>query len=337
MLKRSVDDRLISIVVPMHNEEDNIDEFYLRISTVLNSITFRWELICVNDGSTDKTNLMIKLLRERDKRVKLIDLSRNFGKENALTAGLDYANGEIIIPIDADLQDPPEIIPEMLELWSQGYDVVNAARRTRSGETGLKRFTSYAFYRVFSRIVNFKVSQDTGDFRLMSSNVIKAIGTLRERRRFMKGIFAWVGFDTCTIYYDRAPRTAGKTSWNYMKLISLAFEGITSFTHVPLQVASYLGIIVSLGSFLYGLYIFLRTIILGSVLPGYPSMMIVILFLGGVQLISLGLLGEYIGRIYEESKGRPIYLVKNTDGFSMKMDLINRGIVESASALDIET
>ncbi len=270
-----------------------------------------WEMVCVNDGSTDDTLLQLIALHQQDPRIHVIDLSRNFGKEAALTAGLDAAQGDAAIPLDADLQDPPELIPALLAQWHDGYDVVNAVRLSRKGESWLKRASAHFFYRAINRMSAVDIPADTGDFRLLSRPVLDALQSLPERRRFMKGLFAWVGFRSTNIYYHRAPRHSGKTTWNYWKLWNFAVEGITSFSQVPLQLAAYLGFIVSGLAFIYALWLIISTMVYGNPVKGYPSMMVTLLFLGGVQLMALGVIGEYLGRIYEESKHRPIYLVRN--------------------------
>jgi glycosyltransferase involved in cell wall biosynthesis len=269
-----------------------------------------WEMVCINDGSKDDTLEQLLALHQKDSRVVVIDLSRNFGKEAALTAGLDNARGDCAIPLDADLQDPPELIPELLAKWREGYDVVNAVRLSRDGESWLKRASAHAFYRVINRMSDVDIPADTGDFRLLSRPVLEAIKTLPERRRFMKGLFAWVGFRTANVYYHREARYAGSTNWNYWRLWNFAVEGITSFSQVPLQLAAYLGFFVSLLAFLYAIWLVISTLVYGNSVKGYPSMMVTLLFLGGVQLMALGVIGEYLGRIYEESKQRPVYLVR---------------------------
>lgn len=301
---------MISLVVPCFNEADNIDSLHLRIGAVMGKIEESWEMICINDGSQDNTLEKLLTLHQRDPRVRVLDLSRNFGKEAALTAGLDHARGEAVIPLDADLQDPPELIPLMIAKWREGYEVVNAVRKIREGESWIKRFSSFGFYRIINKLSPVEIPPDTGDFRLISRPVLDAIKQLPERRRFMKGIFAWVGFRTVTISYQRDPRFSGKTKWNYWKLWNLAMEGITSFTQIPLQFVSYLGLFVSLSAFLYGMFLLLKTLIYGNSVKGYPSLMVTLLFLGGVQMMALGVIGEYLGRTYEESKQRPVYLIR---------------------------
>lgn len=304
---------LISIVIPFYNEEDNVAPLYERLCPILDAESPDWELVCINDGSKDQTLAALQALRINDRRVRILDLSRNFGKEASLTAGLDHANGEVVIPFDADLQDPPEVIPQLLAKWREGFDAVNAVRLSREGESWLKRASAHAFYRVINRMSDVDIPADTGDFRLLSRPVIEALKTLPERRRFMKGLFAWVGFRSTNIYYYREPRHAGTTSWNYWRLWNFALEGITSFSQVPLQLASYLGLLVSALAFLYAIYLVLNTLVYGNPVKGYPSMMVTLLFLGGIQLMALGVIGEYLGRIYDESKQRPVYLVRKAD------------------------
>lgn len=299
----------------MYNESDNIDIFYNRTIKVLEELGETFEIVCVNDGSKDNTLEKLLELHKKDPRVKVVGLSRNFGKEIALSAGIDYANGEAVIPIDADLQDPPELIPQLVAKWREGYDVVYATRTKREGETWLKKWTAHMFYRVIGKLTRFNIPKDTGDFRLMDRKVVDAIKKLREQHRFMKGLFSWVGFKQVSLPYCREPRFAGKTKFNYWKLWNFALEGITSFSFAPLQFATYFGLIVSFTAFIYGLYIIAKTLIFGNPVPGYPSIMVVMLFLGGVQLLTLGIIGEYIGRIYNESKRRPLYFVREAVGF----------------------
>lgn len=301
----------ISVVVPMHNESENVEAFYTRTRTVLESLGLSWEIVAVDDGSRDDTLARLLALHERDPRLRVIELSRNFGKEIALTAGLDAALGEAVIPIDADLQDPPELIPEMVAHWREGYDVVYATRVERAGETWLKKATASAFYRLMGRLSDIPIPPNTGDFRLMSRPAVDALRLLRERNRFMKGLFAWVGFRQHALHYQRDARLAGSSKWSYWRLGHLAIEGITSFSSAPLQVATWLGLATAAFAFLYAALRVLDTLIRGNPVAGYPSLMVVMLFLGGVQLITLGIIGEYIGRIYQEVKRRPLYLVRS--------------------------
>jgi len=307
-------DTVLSVVVPMYNEEDNIDEFYTQIKIALEQTGETWEVICINDGSRDATLANLVALHQSDPRVKVINFSRNFGKEIALTAGIDYANGQAVIPIDADLQDPPELISELVKQWRAGYDVVNATRRTRQGEGWMKRATARVFYHVLGQMADVQIPHNTGDFRLLSRQAVDALKRLPERTRFMKGLFAWVGFKQATVFYDRHARFAGKTKWNYWRLWNFAIDGITSFSSTPLKVSGYLGLFIALMAFFYALFLIVRTVIYGIDFPGYASLMVVVLFLGGIQLITLGVIGEYIGRVYAETKERPLYIVRDYYG-----------------------
>ena len=304
----------ISVVAPMHNEADNLDPFFERVGRILDQAGCRWEIVCVNDGSSDDTLERLLDWHAREPRIKVIDLSRNFGKEVALTAGLDHASGAAVVPIDADLQDPPELIPEMIARWREGYDMVYATRRLRHGETAVKRTTASLFYRLLDRISEVHIPRNTGDFRLMDRRVVEALRRMPERTRFMKGLFAWVGFRQTAVYYDRDPRLAGETSWNYWRLWRLAVDGITSFSAAPLKVWSYVGLFLSLSALLYAAFLVIRVFVQGIDVPGYASMMVVILFLGGMQLITLGILGEYLARVFTEVKQRPLYLIRETRG-----------------------
>jgi glycosyltransferase involved in cell wall biosynthesis len=299
----------------MYNEESNIDFFFERVESVLKTLNTSYEIICVNDGSRDNTIQSLIKHHQRNYCIKVINLSRNFGKEIALTAGIDHTSGDAVIPIDADLQDPPELIEELINKWQEGYDVVYATRRSRQGESWLKRFTANTFYRIIGKMSHIPIPPNTGDFRLMDRRVVEALKKMPERTRFMKGLFAWVGFKQTCILFDREARFQGKTSWNYWKLWNFALDGIISFTLIPLKVWSYIGLVISLISLLYASFLVIRTLIFGIDVPGYASIMVAVLFLGGIQLISLGVIGEYIGRIYEEVKERPLYLVKEYYGF----------------------
>lgn len=299
----------ICVVVPCYNEAEVLVEFHRRLAAVMTKSGFDWHVLYVDDGSQDGTRAIMNALQQGDQRVGVLGLSRNFGKEAALTAGLDQADGDAVVVIDADLQDPPEVIVELVAVWQEGVDVVFARRRAREGETWLKRTTAHAFYRLMARTGNVSLPPDTGDFRLMSRRAVDALRMLRERHRFMKGLFAWVGFPARAVFYDRARRHAGTTKWNYWKLWNLAIEGLTSYTVMPLKVATYIGLLVALFSLGYGTLIVMRTIAFGNSVPGYPSLLVVVLFLGGAQLITLGVMGEYLGRVFNETKQRPIYLV----------------------------
>ncbi|OXM14213.1 glycosyltransferase family 2 protein [Paenibacillus herberti] len=309
-----MDSPMVSIVAPMYNEGSNIYFFYERMTSVLGKLNLNYEIVCVNDGSKDDTWERLKEIADRDARVKAIDLSRNFGKEVAMTAGIDFCMGDVIIPIDADLQDPPELIPTMIDKWREGYDVVYATRIRREGETRMKKLTAHLFYRTIRKMTNIDIPADTGDFRLMSRPVVDALKQLKEQHRFMKGLFSWVGFKQTSIPYLRDPRHSGKSSFNFWKLWNFAIEGITSFTFAPLQLFTYFGVTVSFASFIYAIYMIISTFLYGNPVPGYPSLMVAILFFSGVQLMTLGIIGEYIGRIYNESKRRPLYLTREVVG-----------------------
>jgi glycosyltransferase involved in cell wall biosynthesis len=300
----------IAVVVPVYNEEDVLYEFHRRLAAVLDGIEMRAQVIYVNDGSTDASLRVIDALFLQDERVMLVDLSRNFGKEIALAAGIDQTDSDAVIVIDADLQDPPELIPELIRGWREGYDVVYAKRTTRDGECLLKKVTAAMFYRLMQRISKVKIPEDTGDFRLLSRRAVAALKQLREQHRFMKGLFTWIGYPQKAVSYHRDARFAGNTKWNYWSLWNLALEGITSFTIGPLKVATYMGLLSAVGALCYGSYMLLRTLILGNPVPGYPSLLVLISFLGGIQLLSIGIIGEYLGRMFDESKRRPLYFLK---------------------------
>ena len=300
----------LSVVVPVFNEQEVLPEFHRRTCAVLDALAMHSEIIYVNDGSSDATLAALTQLRAFDPRVRIVDLSRNFGKEIALTAGLDHADSDAVVVIDADLQDPPELIPELVSKWHDGYDVVYAQRMSRDGEGSVKKLTAYLFYRVIRKMSKIDVPPDTGDFRLLSRRAVDALGQLRERHRFMKGLFAWIGYPQVAVPYRRAPRFAGRTKWNYWNLWNFALEGITSFSCAPLKVATYLGLLTAFLAFAYGMYILLRTVVLGNPVPGYPSLMVAIAFLGGMQLLGIGVIGEYMARMFMESKNRPLYLLK---------------------------
>ncbi|MBE9538847.1 MAG: glycosyltransferase family 2 protein [Proteobacteria bacterium] len=301
---------LLSVVVPAYNESPVLGEFHRRTSEVLCATGMAYEIIYIDDGSTDDTAAVLARLRGNDEAVAVIELSRNFGKEVALTAGLDHANGDVVVIIDADLQDPPELISEFLREWRNGYDIVYGRRTDREGESWLKKSTAKWFYRVMNRLSDVEIPRDSGDFRLLSRRALDALMSLRETHRYMKGLYAWVGFPQKEVPYLRQARAAGETKWNYWRLWNFALEGITSFSDVPLKMSTYLGILTSSAAFLYGIYFLLRTIIFGNPVAGYPSLILVVLFLGGVQLICLGIIGEYLARTYNESKSRALYFVK---------------------------
>jgi glycosyltransferase involved in cell wall biosynthesis len=300
---------LLSIVVPAFNEQEVLPAFHERLTKVLDSLPIESEVLYINDGSSDGTLEVMKILRAHDERVAILDLSRNFGKEIAMTAGLDHARGNAVVVIDADLQDPPEVIPELVKRWQEGWDVVYAQRIERRGETLLKKLTAYWFYRLMQRVGRVRIPENVGDFRLLSRRSVDALRQLREQHRFMKGLFAWIGFPQTGVPYQRDPRFAGRSTWDYWRLWNFALEGITSFTTTPLKWATYLGLITAFVSFFYGMVIILQKIIFGNPVKGYPSLMVVILFLGGIQLIFLGIIGEFLGRMFDETKGRPLYFL----------------------------
>lgn len=306
---------LVSIVIPCYNEEDGIPYLQAELSRVLAGIPdCRFEILCVDDGSRDRTLDLLIALSGQDPRFQVLELSRNFGKEAALTAGIDAARGDAVIPIDADLQDPPELIIEMIAAWRAGAEVVLARRIDRSTDSALKRITASWFYRINNRLSSIEIPEGVGDFRLMDRVAVDALTRLREQQRFMKGLFAWVGFRTVVLDYKRQPRAAGSSKFSGWKLWNFALEGITSFSTLPLKLWSYVGAFCALITFAYGLYIVARTLIRGVDLPGYASLLVAVLFFGSLQLISVGVLGEYIGRIYVEVKGRPLYLVRRHYG-----------------------
>ncbi|RKP43821.1 glycosyltransferase [Trinickia fusca] len=302
---------LISLVVPFYNERDAVDTFFAKIVPVLEAITsIRFEIVCVNDGSRDGT--LDKLIEQskRDARVRVIDLTRNFGKEAALTAGLDEASGDAVIPIDADLQDPPGLIPVMIEHWRAGAEVVAAKRANRACDTFAKRTAAGLYYRIHNALSDVKLPENVGDFRLMDRAVVNALRSLPERRRFMKGLFAWVGYRTVIVEYQREARCAGKSKFSGWRLWNFALEGITSFSTVPLRSWTYIGLAIAALAFCYGGLIVGRTLLFGNPVPGYASLLSVLLFIGGIELVGIGVIGEYVGRIYDETKERPIYLIR---------------------------
>jgi polyisoprenyl-phosphate glycosyltransferase len=311
MSNANCSDQLLSVVVPVFNESAVLPRFHERLAAVLDKLDLRSEILYVNDGSSDHSLEVIAKLHEGDARVGLINLSRNFGKELAMTAGFDQASGDAVVVIDSDLQDPPELIVEFVRHWRAGYDVIYGKRTTRDGESALKKATAFMFYRVIQSVSRVKIPVDTGDFRLMSRRAADALRKLREQHRFMKGLFAWIGYKTYAVEYQRDARFAGKSSFNYWKLWNFALEGVTSFTTAPLKLATYLGLAVATSAFVYGAIIIYKTLVYGNPVAGYPSLMVVVLFLGGIQLVGLGIIGEYLGRMFDESKNRPLYLVQD--------------------------
>lgn len=303
--------KTICLLIPTYNEEDSLDKLFSRLKETTAGISnYRFEMLFVNDGSRDRTLEIIKAEAKKSTNISYVNLSRNFGKEIAMIAGIDATTADALVILDADLQDPPELIEEMIKHWEEGYDDVYARRNNRKGETWLKKATSKFYYKLLQSSTNIPIQIDTGDFRLLDRKCIDAIKQFRESQRNTKAMFSWIGYRKKEIYYDRDPRIAGSTKWNYRKLINLAIDGITSFTTTPLRVSSVLGFIVSVSAFIYILYLLIRPLFGVSTGDGYSSLMAVVLFLGGVQLLSLGIVGEYIGRIFNETKQRPLYLIE---------------------------
>ena len=305
----------ITILVPAYNEEESLNALYERISKIMNEMSnYEFELLFVNDGSRDNTLKIIKELRQKDERICYVDFSRNFGKEIAMIAGLDYATGDCVIIMDADLQDPPELVPKMVELWEQGYDDVYAKRKSRAGETWLKKFTSKMYYKVLQSLTKVEIQKDTGDFRLLDRRCVNALKKMRESGRCSKSMFSWIGYNKKEIMYDRDQRFAGQTKWNYKKLIDLAIDGITSFTTSPLRISTYISIPTFLALIVYFIYVIVKCIRLNVAIQAYQAIILLILFFAGIQIILIGIMGEYLGRIFNESKNRPLYLVNEYNG-----------------------
>ena len=299
----------LSVIVPCYNEEDVLPIFHARLVAALAGLEGGWEVVYVNDGSRDGTLRILKALQRSDPSTGFAALSRNFGKEAAMSAGLRLARGDAVILIDADLQDPPELIPEMVQAWREGADVVNMKRRSRQGETWFKKASAHWFYRVINGLSEVPIPENVGDFRLLSLRAAESINLLPERNRFMKGLFAWIGYRQVTIEYDRHARAAGETKWPYLKLLNFAIEGITGFSVVPLRLASYAGFITAAGAFIYALVLLVKTLTVGESVKGFPTLILTILILGGLQLMAMGIIGEYLGRLFMESKNRPLYLL----------------------------
>ena len=307
--------KLITIIVPCYNEENSLDLLYERLQNIINRLNrYRFQILFVNDGSKDDTLVKMQSLHEKDSIVSYLSLSRNFGKENAMLAGLDFAEGDAVILIDADLQDPPELIPQMIDEWEKGYDDVYARRRSRAGETWFKKASAHWYYRILQKFADIDIPSDVGDFRLLDRQAVDALCSLRERQRYTKGLFSWIGYNKKELLFDREPRAAGNSKMNFLKLFGLAVDGITSFSVAPLRLASVLGIIISTIAFVYLIFVIAKTLLFGDPVAGYPSMISIILFMGGIQLIVLGIIGEYVGRIFYESKRRPDYLVSEYNG-----------------------
>ena len=305
----------ISILIPCYNEEKSLPLLYPELVKLMDSEpNYEWELMFVNDGSRDGTLKVLQDLRQQDKRVNYVDLSRNFGKEAAMLAGFDHVTGDCMVIIDADLQHPPTLIHDMIHWWEQGYDDVYAKRKSRGKESWLRKRLSLQFYKILQSSSRFDVLQNVGDFRLLDRCCINALKKLRESERYTKGMYSWIGFKKKDIEFEQGDRLAGESSWNYRQLFSFAIDGITSFTSAPLRISTIVGFIVSLLAFLYMIYVFIKALIYGDPVQGYPTLVILILFLGGIQLLSLGIIGEYIGRIYNETKNRPDYIVREFNG-----------------------
>ena len=305
----------ISIIIPAYNEEESLPMLRDRIEKLMDSMkNYEFEILFVNDGSKDRTIEIIKKMREEDTRFNYVDFSRNFGKEIAMIAGLDYATGDCVIFMDADLQDPPELIPELVKYWEQGYDDVYAKRRSRKGETWLKKFTSKMYYKVLQKTTRIEIQKDTGDFRLLDRRCVNALKKLRESERNTKSMFSWIGYKKKEVLYDRDPRIAGTTKWNYIKLIDLAIDGITSFTTSPLRLSTYIAIPTFLVLFVYFMYVIVKCFVIKQAIQAFQAIILLILFFSGVQILLFGIVGEYLGRIFNETKNRPLYLVNEYNG-----------------------
>ena len=305
----------ISIIIPAYNEEESLSFLFERLNKITREITeYEFEILLVNDGSKDKTIEIIKEQRKQDSRISYVDLSRNFGKETAMIAGLDYATGDAVIFMDADLQDPPELIPELIKYWEEGYDDVYARRKTRKGETFVKKFTSKMYYKVLQKIAGMEIQRDTGDFRLLDRRCVNALRKLRESQRCTKSMFSWIGYKKKEVLYDREPRVAGKTKWNYLKLIDLAIDGITSFTTSPLRLATYISIPTFIILGIYFIYVIAKCFVVHMAIQAFQAIILLILFFSGIQIMLFGIIGEYLGRIFVETKNRPLYLVNEYNG-----------------------
>jgi polyisoprenyl-phosphate glycosyltransferase len=304
-------DCTLSVVVPVFNEQEVLPVFHSRLVAALSKLDVSWEIVYVNDGSTDNSLNTLRALHHQQPAVAVINLSRNFGKEGAMCAGLKMTRGEAVVLIDADLQDPPELIADMVQAWRGGADVVNMQRRSRQGDTWVKKTTAQGFYRIINLLSEVPIAVDVGDFRLLSRRAVDALAQLPERSRFMKGLFAWIGFNQVTLRYDRHPRAAGQTKWPYLRLLRFAMDGITGFSVVPLRLASYTGFLVAFLAFAYALMFLVKTLLYGDVVQGFPTLIVTILLLGGLQLMAIGILGEYMGRLFMQSKQRPLYFISD--------------------------
>jgi dolichol-phosphate mannosyltransferase len=304
----------LSVIVPVYNEEAIVNELHSRLTAALRTLGLAYEIILVNDGSRDRSLALMREVAAADPDVRVLDLSRNFGHQIAITAGMDYARGQAVVVIDADLQDPPEVIGNLVSRWREGYQVVYAVRQHRIGETFFKKWTAAAFYRLIRRITNVDIPVDTGDFRLMDRSVVDSLKRIREKHRFVRGLVSWVGFRQTGVEYVRQERFAGETKYPLRKMLKFAFDGITSFSFLPLQVATYLGFAVSGLSFLAICWVLVEALVFHETVQGWSSLMVAVLFLGGIQLLTIGLIGEYVGRIYDEVKQRPLYLIREIIG-----------------------
>ena len=312
--------KTVSLIIPAYNEEEAIPYFLERIAPLLDAEPYAFEMIFIDDGSKDRTLEILLEARRKDPRIRIIELARNFGKELAMTAGFHAASGAAVVPMDVDLQDPPELLSDFLRKWEEGYDVVLGVRRQRESDTMFKRITADLFYKIFNILCGKWLVPNAGDYRLMNRAALDALNSLPERVRFTKGLYAWVGFKQATVEYDRPQRVAGSTKWNAWKLWNFALDGITSFSTLPLRIWSYLGMVVALFGFGYAAVLILRALFFGVDVPGYTSIMVVVLVLGGTILVSLGVIGEYLGRIFEESKGRPLFVARSYIGFEKRND-----------------
>lgn len=305
----------ISVIIPAYNEEESLPLLYERMQKLMEQMNnYDFEILFINDGSKDNTIQIIKQLRNKDNRICYLDFSRNFGKEIAMIAGLDYATGDCVIFMDADLQDPPELIPELVKYWEKGYDDVYAKRRSRKGETFLKKFTSKMYYKVLQSLTKVEIQRDTGDFRLLDRRCVNALKKLRESQRNTKSMFSWIGYNKKEVLYDRDPRVAGKTKWNYIKLLDLAIDGITSFTTSPLRLSTFIAIPTFIVLFIYFIYVIIKCFIIHVAIQAFQAIILLILFFSGIQILLFGIVGEYLGRIFNETKNRPLYLVNEYNG-----------------------
>lgn len=311
----------ISIIVPAYNEEESLPFLYERLTKLIDSMKdYEFEVLLINDGSKDKTLELIKEIRNYDQRFCYVNLSRNFGKEVAMMAGLDYAKGDAVIFIDADLQDPPELIPELIKYWEEGYDDVYARRKSREGETFLKKFTSKLYYRILQKLSKVEIQKDTGDFRLLDRRCVNALRKLRESQRCSKSMFSWIGYKKKEVLFDRDARIAGKTKWNYKKLVDLAIDGITSFTTSPLRLSTYISIPTFITLGVYFIYVIIKSFVVKEAIQAYQAIILLILFFSGIQILLFGIVGEYLGRIFNETKNRPLYLVDEYNGEKERND-----------------